>query len=461
MDRTQNKDWANRPFTRLLSLTALSGTLLIAPNAFAEDPPLPPAPATSSYGDQGMVRQPSSQPYGDVGGVKPADPVPYADPGMVAAPQNPSNTPPEDHSLLAPTEQSNALTPGKRPPNSVRVEALDGDFKLDITGFARMRFALAEGDSKAPFVGRNNGFNIGNARFAITAGYKEKLFVRLQLEGGVDRNILTTSSVGQLQLGLRDAFIAYQPWDFLRITVGQFKAPFDAESLADLNDVMFISRAVYVDGVRGTEGFFVPGLGVDRELGLRLSGERLKLSDKIAASYFFAVTNGNADNATVNDNNHPAVWGRAELYVPFTRIGAAVNFNHLTSGVFPNLFDEQRLGVAADLKFEWKGAFFFAQFMMVQSAFPTTKAPKTVAMGAHAQVGYKFWFGLTPAYRIAWYEPNDRIGIDQLLYHTVGLMYDVPVVPLRVMVNGTLAGEQTARSIANNQIDFLVQATFP
>lgn len=392
-----------------------------------------------------MVHQPSSEPaYADPAAVREPQPTPYTDPRMVA-----------------PAEHSNALTPGMQPANSIRMELMSGDFKIDFTGFARLRFAMTESDAKAPFVGRNNGFNIGNARFALTANYKEKLFVRLQFEGGVDRQILQTSSVGQLQLALRDVFVAYQPWDFLRITVGQFKAPFDAESLADLNDVMFISRAVYLDGVRGTEGFFAPGIGVDRELGLRISGERLRITDSIRASYFLAVTNGNGDNNTVNDNNHPAFWARGELYVPYVRLGVAGNFNPLTNGVFPNLFDEQRAGFAADAKFEFKGAWLFAQFLFLQNSYPTTRAPRIVQMGAHAQVGYKFWFGLTPAYRIAWYEPNDRISIDQLLYHTVGLMYDLPWVPVRVMANGTFAGEQTARSIANNQLDFLVQATFP
>ncbi len=334
-------------------------------------------------------------------------------------------------------------------------------FKVNIDGYTRVRLTFTQGDPNAPYVGINNGFNLANARLEINADYKNKLFIRTSIEGGLDRQNTPNQTVGQLSLGLKDAFIAYEPWHFLRFQIGQMKAPFDAEELVDTNDLLFITRAVYADGVRATEGFYQPGLGIDRELGLRVSGEKIRLGHRVFFNYYAAVTNGNADNMTVNDNNSFAAWGRAELHVPYVRIGAASYYNPATNGTFPNLFDVNKVGATTDIDFRLHGFDFRTEFLYTELRYPTTSAPISRAYGAHAQVAYHFWFGLTPAYRIAFYEPNDKIDFDQLLYHTLAINYDLPWVPLRVMANGTLTGEQSARALKNNQLDFCVQANFP
>ena len=358
-----------------------------------------------------------------------------------------------------PAAESNALTPQEMAKRDLLIPVTP-QFKLGFSGYTRVRATFTEMDANAPFVGRNSGFNLANARLEFNASYADKLFIRTSVEGGLDRQNSPNTTVGALSLGLKDAFIAYEPWHFLRFQIGQFKAPFDSEELVDTRDLLFITRAVYADGVRPVEGFYQPGLGIDRELGLRISGEKIGSQD-VAFSYYAALTNGNADNVTNNDNNLPAGFGRVELFVPYVRIGAGVYYNPATSGTFPNLFNQNRFGATADVLFELNGFMLAGEFLYTQFGYPTTHQAEVNAYGAHAQVGYKFRFGLTPAYRIAFYEPNDKINFDQLLYHTLAINYDLPWVPLRLMLNGTLTGEQTARALRNNQLDFAVQATFP
>ncbi|MCC6806989.1 MAG: hypothetical protein IT381_06175 [Deltaproteobacteria bacterium] len=343
--------------------------------------------------------------------------------------------------------------------------AKETSFRLFVHGYIRARASAAETDAAAPFVGTNNGFNLAHARLELTAGYGNKLWLRFSLDGAFDRGNGFTGAVAQTGAGnvvaaFRDAYIAYQPFQPLRFTIGQFRAPFDEEALTSTAKLLFVSRALPSQGVRATEGFFVPGLSPDRELGLRISGEELHLSERVYVSYFAAITNGNGPNVNANDNNHISIWGRLELQVPFVRFAAAGMFNPITYGTYPNLFDEQKWGVTGDVRFEWNGLEFLGQFMFVQTKYTSTGAPTVNAMGAHGQVGYKLFFGLQPAYRIAWLEPNDRISGDQLLYHTFGLNYELPWVPIKVFVNYSLTGEQSARSIKNNLFECLVQAVF-
>jgi hypothetical protein len=338
-------------------------------------------------------------------------------------------------------------------------------FRLFVHGFIRARASATEQDPAAPFVGINNGFNLAHARLELTAGYGDILWLRLSLDGAFDRGTGFSGAVAQTGVGnvvaaLRDGYIAYQPFQALRFMIGQFRAPFDEEALTSTPKLLFVSRALPSQGVRSTEGYFLPGLSPDRELGLRISGEELRLSNRVFLNYFVAITNGNGPNVNANDNNHVSVWGRLELQVPFFRFGAAGMFNPITYGTYPNLFDEQKWGATADVRFEWNGLQFLGQYMLVQTKYTSTGAATVTAMGAHAQVGYKLWFGLEPAYRIAWLEPNDRIQGDQLLYHTFGLNYELPWVPIKVFANYTLTGEQSARSIRNNIFEFLAQAVF-
>ncbi len=342
-------------------------------------------------------------------------------------------------------------------------------FRLFIHGFIRARASATESDPAAPFVGRNNGFNLAHARLELTAGYGDKLWLRFATDGAFDRGngfsgAVAQTGVGNLVFALRDAYIAYEPWRPLRFMIGQFRAPFDQEALWSTTRLMFISRAVESQGVRATEGYFVPGMSPDRELGLRISGESLHLSEKIWANYYVAVTNGNGFNVNAHDNNILAVWARGEIQFPYIRIAAAGFWNGMTFGTYPNLFDEQRYGATGDVRFAWANHFgelvAFGQFIFAQTRFTSTNAPIVTQLGAHAQAGYKFWFGLQPAYRIAWFEPSNRIANDMLLYHTVGLSYDLPWVPLRLVANYTFTGEETGRSLRNNIFEFMTQAVF-
>lgn len=342
-------------------------------------------------------------------------------------------------------------------------------FRLFFHGYIRARASAVEQDAAAPFVGTNNGFNLAHARVEMTAGYGEKLWLRFSMDGAFDRGngfsgAVATTGVGNVAFAMRDAYIAYQPFKALRFMIGQFRAPFDEEALTSTTKLLFVSRAVGSQGVRTTEGYFVPGLSPDRELGLRISGEELHFSEKVHASYFVAVTNGNGPNVNANDNNLLSIWARGELQLPFVRLGAAGMFNPMTIGVYPNLFNEQRLGATGDLKFEWGNSAgdlsLFAQVQWVQNRYTSTGTASVNQLAAHAQLGYMFWFGLQPAYRIAWLEPNDRIINDQLLYHTVGLNYVLPWVPVKLFANYTFTGEQPARSLRNNVFEFLAQAVF-
>ena len=101
---------------------------------------------------------------------------------------------------------------------------------------------------------------------------------------------------------LYDAFISYKHSDFIKLDLGQFKAPFSTEELTSSSVIDFVNRSQVVSKI-------APG----RQIGLQLSG-KLK---EARIFYTVGIFNGNGINTT-NDNQHFLYLGR---------MGYSQNFN--------------------------------------------------------------------------------------------------------------------------------------
>lgn len=375
-------------------------------------------------------------------------------------------------------------------------ESGEDDFEVDVSGFVRVGYeSIEDNTEQTNFVGLNDGFLLSNARIMVDGFYGEKLHFRAQLDGAVDQRDAFNSASGELTTRVRDAFLEYRQDKWLVARLGQFKPPFDAEEKRSTADILFPTRAVESVGVRGVEGRNVRGLSVDRDTGLMLYSDPLVMEDTgLGLAYFVSVVNGSGSSQPLNDNDALAGFGRLELYwereassprrsnpdaaVPgdlqerAVTLGVGGFYNKRTTGQAPDQFNEERVGLAADLELRLYGAILQGQFIQWNTSFldVDVNADRT-AQGFHVALGYEAPFGLTPAYRFASFDPTSdfqaadpvvtqQLDTDELTYHTVGLTWDVFEMPLRLQTSYTFTVENDARALDNDRFECVGQLIF-
>lgn len=347
--------------------------------------------------------------------------------------------------------------------------------RLRPWAYVRMGYERVEEDSRFDFVGRNDGFVLDNARVGIDAAIGEQLSVAFSVEGASDVRRGLNSTFGDLDVRVRDAYGRWDPFSFVGVQAGQFKAPFAAEELRSRADLLFVSRAVGQEGVLPGRGFEEPGVAVDRQLGVMLSPrERLPIWQEVRGSYYFMLANGNGENQVVNDNTKLAYIGRGELhYSDFVTLGAAFLINDRTTGELPNQTRDKDTGFATDIMITPFGVELFFQYVEVETEFKTVpQALDRTQRAYHVQAGYTFetpWLTITPGYRYAHLNPfakakGDQTGLDldsfQVGYHTLGARFGHLDLPLALLVNYTFTEEKTPRKLDNDRLQILAQVSF-
>jgi hypothetical protein len=428
------------------------------------------------------AQQPATEaPAAPASAAEPAAPAagpaaPAAAPDKTAAPAalaSPTAEPPpvdEDAPPPLPAAQDTAA------PKQAAIPMMNlAGFQVGVSGFLGAQYTnVFEDKAQTDFVGRNDGFVLANARLIVNAK-KDDVRILLALEGATDRRDARNTSSGKVEVSLRDAYVSYEPCRWFHARAGQFKPPFDAEELQSDTALLFIDRAVESRGVLGVEGYNATGLSLERQAGAEIESDPIYLSDDLPLgfAYYGSVTNGSGANEPLNDNDKLAYTGRLELYYgKYLTAGGGVVYDQVSTGVIPNQFDETHLGIAADLNVDVFGVLLSGQYMQQKRTFDDVSAqPDSTARGYHFQVGWRGPWGLIPAYRYAVYDPTadfdtsdpvlkKTLDVDEVTQHTIGLTWLVPDKPLKLQVNYTIAMEQKGRSIDNDRLDALVQATF-
>lgn len=321
----------------------------------------------------------------------------------------------------------------------------------------RLRYDAIEQDPSVDFIGRNNGFGLSSGRLGLAGQYRDWLNFELLMDGGfveqTDRNLVAGSTFA----ALKDAWVELKPWDFIQVRAGQFKTPFDEESMRSTSDLRFVDRSVGNRGIRSGEGYQTLGLSPPRNLGVMAGAEDFTLGP-LGMQYLVAVVNGNGENQAFNDNSVPAVYGRLALSAfDAVSLGVGGTYNPRTVGALPNLYDEVDAGFTVDAHAAMFGAFADASFIWMNTQFPTTGAPDSQAMAATGEIGYRLWFGLGAGYRFGWYDPTSVFANDSVMEHTIGVRYDLPRLPLALVLDYTIALEQPGRELNNNRLGALIQ----
>ncbi|MGI5863007.1 MAG: porin [Myxococcales bacterium] len=335
--------------------------------------------------------------------------------------------------------------------------------KIEIGGYAKAGFGYQQADPVVDYIGHSNGFQMAGARLEIVARPVEAAEVVLSVEGALDRPEDKMGVSGEKLVSLRDAYLKYEFFPFVVVTLGQFKAPFSAEALVSDSDLVFFDRSIATRGLLPPEGYAAEGLTLDRQVGLSLSSTRLALGP-IGLRYALGVFNGNGANRLLNDNQDLTPVGRIAVdFQDMVAVGFAAYQNPRTVGERPDLLQEKDTAFTADLSADIAGVRVLAAYTTRQRDYLTIKPqpPSDDAWSALAQISWRHeGTGIEPAYRFALLNPSKLAGFEQVTHHTIGLNWKPSDKPLRVFAAYTLRREKAERKLTNDGVSLGAQLNF-
>lgn len=374
-------------------------------------------------------------------------------------------------------------------------------WRVALSGYIHASYRWISEPQNYTLVGRNNGFQLPQARLVADVQWQQRLAARVSVEAASEDRLSQSFPGGQMNTRLRDAYITWSPLRELRVTVGQQVTPWDLESMRSDAELPFVSRSVAVEGVQPTEGFTTRGLGSDRNLGISLHSGFIPLGRGTSFRYSLFAGNGNGQNQLLNDNNIPALFGRVELAYwgqgglpqdqvrpmfaiaddfrkPVLNIGLASQWNPRTVGNLPDLMRETDAGVAVDLALALLGFELQGGFLYVRTSRDTLNGvPDLERMGFWGHLRYtipRLPVQITPGYRISSYAPRAHLGTQApseldarfdasytLLYHTLGVfLRPTRTFPLHGSLGYTFTGEQEPNVLHNDRFEANVVLIF-
>ena len=372
--------------------------------------------------------------------------------------------------LVPPAPKPDVIQPGSPQPGPQPTQRPVHPFDFDVFGYIRVGYDHTASDSRYDFVGQNNGFVLDNARIGLDGTYAPYgIRFRLALEGASDELSAPNTPIGTLSVRARDAFVRWDPYDFVGFQLGQFKAPWQEEELRGTNTLLFPDRSVGVEGVLPGRGFQTDGIQLDRQLGAMVSSGKPIGNEAVGVSYYFMVMNGNGPNQLLDDNGKLGVVGRVELGIfDYVRLGGGAFHNDRRVGTPPNLYDESDFGITGDASVKVKGFQAFGYVTRLHTTYPTVGTSARVQLAFAGQAGYRIdlpaWF-IMPAYRYASFNPWQSGGGDgfdsfKVMYHSFGIRAGLNRLPIQAWLSYTLTQEESGRKLDNDRILFMGQVSF-
>jgi len=343
------------------------------------------------------------------------------------------------------------------PPNAV--------FSWEPFGYLRLQYLAVQNDPNVAFVGRDDGFELQNARVGARGKIRGRVGFTLAFDGAVDERLQVNTPDGKLRVGLRDAFADVQLTDALfgrsgAVTVrgGFFQAWVDPEALVGDTERELVDHPIESRGMRATEGFQTPGLTPGRSLGaaIRIEPDRTE----VGFGFELAVQNGADEFASNNDNDKPAI--SAAVVVRLPRDGwvmGAARYNPRSVGDLPFRQDETDQQATAGLRLAVGPIVLGGGAIVQRTTFPTTGGPAQRAFGGHAQVMVALPIKLPVelGYRFGILDPSSLITTDRVMEHSAAAMLAVPGYRMRFQLQLTHVIEQAARELANDRAQLAVE----
>ncbi len=327
-------------------------------------------------------------------------------------------------------------------------------FKLSPFGYLRMQYIAVQNDPNVQFVGRDDGFELQNARFGMRGTLDDKMDVVVAIDGAVDERAQNQVQ-GKLRVGLRDAFTDLHVSSPLDVRAGYFLAWVDPEALIPDTQREFVDHPIESRGMRSTEGWYTPGLPPGRSMGAALHMDPKAVQDGAAFGFEVAVQNGADEFSANNDNDTPALSAAGLVRLPGDSfVVAAVRWNPRTVGDLPFRQDETDYQGTLGAHLAFGPLSLGGGLILQRTIFESTGGPAQDAYGAHAQlmVAIPASLPLGIGYRFGVLDPSSLITTDRVMEHTVGAVLGVPSYRVRVQLQLTHVAEQADRDLSNDRI---------
>ena len=324
-------------------------------------------------------------------------------------------------------------------------------FVWEPFAYLRLQYIAVQNDPNVAFVGRDDGFELQNARIGARASLQDRVRVVVAIDGAVDERAQNTPQ-GKLRVGLRDAYADGVIGGDLFVRGGYFQTWVDPQALVADTTREFIDKPLESRGMRSTEGWYTPGLPPGRSLGAALRLEPL-LENQLG--FELAIQNGADEFSSNNDNDNPAlsVAGIFRL-VDDGFIVAAARYNPRTVGELPFRQDETDLQGSLGAQVQAGPVSIGVGAIVVRTTFESTNGPAQIAYGGHAQLLVQIPASLPIAvgYRFAILDPSSLIVTDRVMEHTLGAVMGLPALHMRVQLQLVHVMEQPARELSNSRI---------
>ncbi len=327
-------------------------------------------------------------------------------------------------------------------------------FKLAPFGYLRMQYIAVQNDPNVASVGRDDGFELQNARFGVTGKLEDLAVFVLAIDGAVEERAQINTTQGKLRVGLRDAYADILAGFGLAVRGGFFHAWVDPESLEPDTSRQFVDHPIESRGMRATEGYETPGLTAGRSLGAALQLDPGPVGPgEIRPGFELAVQNGADEFSANNDNDKPAISVSGVVRLPRDSwVMAGVRYNPRTVGDLPALRNEDDYQAIAGLDLRLGVISLGGGIVYTYTTYPTTGGPSQTSYGGHAQalVTIPGAHPISLGYRFGILDPSSLITTDRVMEHTAGGEIDVPRYHMRVQLQLTHVVEQ--RSLENDRV---------
>lgn len=361
----------------------------------------------------------------------------------------------------APTKPAAVAEPHHEPPATpTMTPGIDPKkWTFQPYGYLRMQYRIVQNDPNVAFVGRNDGFELQNARFGMRAVLSPRLAMVVAAEGAVDERLQVNVPEGRMRLVLRDAFADIGVAGQMSVRAGYFVTWFDPDLDDDIRRA-FIDRPIESRGVRPTQGFQTGGLTPGRSLGAALRLDTPAPASGAVVGFELAVQNGADEYSTSNDNDTPAASASLVLRMPKgNALVASGRFNRRTEGDLPLRRDEDDLEASAGTRLLFGPVWLAGGVVFRRTTFPTTGGPVQNGYGAHAQLVFRIP-GATPitlGYRFGVLDSSSLVLTDRVMEHTAGGSLALPKLHMRFQLQGVHVVEQGARNLTNDRIQLAAE----
>jgi hypothetical protein len=354
----------------------------------------------------------------------------------------------------APAPATPPLPPAAEPPAQPR-------FTWQPFGYLRAQYIAVQDDPNVAFVGRDDGFQLQNARIGVRGELDGRVAFVIAFDGAIDERTQVNTPQGKLGVGLRDAFADVALAGKLVVRAGFFEAVVDPQALVGDTARELVDQPIESRGMRPTEGYQTAGLPPGRSIGAAIRLDPGPPTDGgVGLGFELAVQNGADEFSSNNDNDKPAV--SATVIARLARgswLMAAARYNPRTVGDLPFRQDENDFQGTAGLRLALGPVALDGGLIIQRTTFPTTGGPSQDAFGGHAQamVALPVALPLSIGYRFGILDPSSLVTTDRVMEHTAGAVLGLPRHRMRVQLQLVHVVEQAARELSNDRVQLAAE----